>query len=84
MNGGSCLFFFSPCALEIYPRYATTFYQIYIDNNILLLAEDTFNADGILQFLDNSKFPLITVLTELNSAKVYSSTKKLQVAVAYI
>ncbi|KAL3528739.1 hypothetical protein ACH5RR_008061 [Cinchona calisaya] len=43
--------------------------------------EDTINVDGILQFLDNNKFPLITVLTELNSAKVYSSTKKLQVYV---
>lgn len=41
--------------------------------------EDTFNVDGILQFLDNNKFPLITVLTEFNSAQVYSSTKKLQV-----
>lgn len=43
--------------------------------------EDTFNVDRILQFLDNNKFPLITVLTELNSAQVYSSTKKLQVYV---
>lgn len=43
--------------------------------------EDTFNVDRILQFLDNNKFPLITGLTELNSAQVYSSTKKLQVYV---
>ncbi|KAL3511787.1 hypothetical protein ACH5RR_024504 [Cinchona calisaya] len=41
--------------------------------------EDPLSVDGILQFLDNNKFPLIIVLTELNSAKVYASTKKLQV-----
>ena len=62
------------------PEYPIRFI---LDKNVLLLAEDTFNVDGILQFLDNNKFPLITVLTEFNSAQVYSSTKKLQVAVAY-
>ncbi|KAG6398090.1 hypothetical protein SASPL_139541 [Salvia splendens] len=40
-----------------------------------------FSSDEILHFLENNKFPLVTVMTELNSAKVYSSTNKLQVYV---
>jgi hypothetical protein len=36
--------------------------------------------DKILEFLDCNKFPLVTKLTELNSARVYSSPIKLQVA----
>lgn len=44
-------------------------------------AEGTFSTDGILQFLDDNKFPLITVLTELNAARVHSNTNKLQVTV---
>ncbi|KAM7480457.1 hypothetical protein LguiA_028670 [Lonicera macranthoides] len=43
--------------------------------------EDTFKMDKIMQFLDNNKFPLVTILTELNSARVYSSPNKLQVYV---
>ncbi|MCD7448161.1 Protein disulfide isomerase-like 1-6 [Datura stramonium] len=43
--------------------------------------EGTFSRDGILQFLDDNKFPLITVLTELNAARVYSSTNKVQVLI---
>lgn len=43
--------------------------------------EGTFSTDGIMQFLDDNKFPLITVLTELNAARVYSSTNKLQVLI---
>ncbi|XP_010254101.1 PREDICTED: protein disulfide isomerase-like 1-6 [Nelumbo nucifera] len=41
--------------------------------------EDTFVKEKILQFLENNKFPLVTMLTELNSVKVYSSSIKLQV-----
>lgn len=37
--------------------------------------EDAFEKDGILQFLNDNKFPLVTFLTEVNSAKVYSSDK---------
>ncbi|XP_042024559.1 protein disulfide isomerase-like 1-6 [Salvia splendens] len=40
-----------------------------------------FSSDEILHFLENNKFPLVTIMTELNSAKVYSSTNKLQVYV---
>ncbi|XP_019194162.1 PREDICTED: protein disulfide isomerase-like 1-6 isoform X1 [Ipomoea nil] len=43
--------------------------------------EGTFNANEILQFLEDNKFPLVSVLTELNSAKVFSSASKLQVFV---
>lgn len=45
----------------------------------LTRADDLFYADKILEFLEINKFPLVTVMTELNSVKVYSSTKKLQV-----
>ncbi|KAF8407053.1 hypothetical protein HHK36_006178 [Tetracentron sinense] len=41
--------------------------------------EDTFKKDKILQFLEYNKFPLVTILTELNSIRVYSSPIKLQV-----
>ncbi|URE43250.1 Thioredoxin [Musa troglodytarum] len=40
---------------------------------------DNFEEQKILQFVDYNKFPLVTVLTEQNSARVYSSTIKLQV-----
>ncbi|KAH6782161.1 PDI-like 1-6 [Perilla frutescens var. hirtella] len=43
--------------------------------------DGNFSSDEILHFLEDHKFPLVTVMTELNSAKVYSSTKKLQVYV---
>lgn len=43
--------------------------------------EDSFKVDKILQFLDDNKFPLVTILTELNSPSVYSSSNKLQVYV---
>ncbi|KAL0010441.1 hypothetical protein SO802_005549 [Lithocarpus litseifolius] len=43
--------------------------------------EGTFKMDKILQFLDYNKLPLVTKLTELNSARVYSSPVQLQVIV---
>ncbi|KAL8113842.1 protein disulfide isomerase-like 1-6 [Apium graveolens] len=43
--------------------------------------ENAFKVDNILQFLDDNKFPLVTLLTEINSARVYSSSNKLQVYV---
>lgn len=36
-------------------------------------------TEGILQFLDDNKFPLTTVLTELDAARVYTNKNKLQV-----
>ncbi|PON88442.1 DnaJ-like [Trema orientale] len=41
----------------------------------------TFETEKLLQFLDYNKFPLVTKLTEINSARVYSSPIKLQVIV---
>ncbi|XP_030491789.2 protein disulfide isomerase-like 1-6 [Cannabis sativa] len=41
--------------------------------------ETTFEAEKLLQFLSYNKFPLVTKLTEINSASVYSSPIKLQV-----
>ncbi|XP_072958839.1 protein disulfide isomerase-like 1-5 [Typha angustifolia] len=41
--------------------------------------EGTFEEGKVLQFVEYNKFPLVTVLSELNSAKVYSSPIKLQV-----
>ncbi|KAL6606696.1 hypothetical protein ACP70R_042349 [Stipagrostis hirtigluma subsp. patula] len=41
--------------------------------------DGAFEEKAILQFVELNKFPLITVFTELNSAKVYSSPIKLQV-----
>lgn len=43
--------------------------------------EDAIKVDNILQFLDDNKFPLVTQLTEINSARVHSSSNKLQVYV---
>ncbi|GER44175.1 protein disulfide isomerase [Striga asiatica] len=43
--------------------------------------DGNLTSDRILHFLENNKFPLVTVMTELNSAKVYSSTNKRQVYV---
>ncbi|EYU21458.1 hypothetical protein ABFS82_09G110500 [Erythranthe guttata] len=43
--------------------------------------DGNLSSDGILRFLENNKFPLVTLMTELNSAKVYSSLNKLQVYV---
>ncbi|XP_051135093.1 protein disulfide isomerase-like 1-6 [Andrographis paniculata] len=43
--------------------------------------DGALRLDSILQFLDNNKFPLVTVMTELNLAKVYSNPNKLQVYV---
>ena len=48
--------------------------------NLFGFAEGTFKMDKILQFLDYNKLPLVTKLTELNSARVYSSPVQLQVA----
>ncbi|KAJ4958068.1 hypothetical protein NE237_025179 [Protea cynaroides] len=41
--------------------------------------EETFKKERILEFLEYNKFPLVTILTELNSIRVYSSPVKLQV-----
>nr|XP_010915825.1 protein disulfide isomerase-like 1-5 isoform X1 [Elaeis guineensis] len=41
--------------------------------------EENFVEEKILQFAEYNKFPLVTVLSELNSARVYSSPIKLQV-----
>ncbi|CAA0837260.1 Protein disulfide isomerase-like 1-6 [Striga hermonthica] len=43
--------------------------------------DGNLTSDRILHFLENNKFPLVTVMTELNSAKVFSSTNKRQVYV---
>ncbi|XP_011072364.1 protein disulfide isomerase-like 1-6 [Sesamum indicum] len=43
--------------------------------------DENLTSDRILEFLENNKFPLVTVMTELNSPKVYASQKKLQVYV---
>ncbi|GJN00821.1 hypothetical protein PR202_ga18038 [Eleusine coracana subsp. coracana] len=40
---------------------------------------EAFEEKAILKFVELHKFPLITVFTELNSAKVYSSPIKMQV-----
>ncbi|KAL9238647.1 hypothetical protein vseg_013043 [Gypsophila vaccaria] len=40
--------------------------------------EEPLKMEKILQFLNYHKFPLVTTLTELNSAKVYSSQTELQ------
>ncbi|KAL5729227.1 protein disulfide-isomerase [Ranunculus cassubicifolius] len=42
---------------------------------------DTFQEDKILKFLEYNKFPLVTVMTELNSVRVHSGPVKLQVMV---
>lgn len=41
--------------------------------------EENFVEESILQFAAYNKFPLVTILSELNSARVYSSPIKLQV-----
>ncbi|KAF6176369.1 hypothetical protein GIB67_011158 [Kingdonia uniflora] len=46
-----------------------------------VIYEDTFEKENILEFLEYNKFPLVSVLTELNSVRVYSSPIKLQVFV---
>ncbi|XP_059640516.1 protein disulfide isomerase-like 1-6 [Cornus florida] len=43
--------------------------------------EGAFKMDKILQFLDHNKFPLVTIVTELNSVRAYSSPIKRQVYV---
>jgi len=42
-------------------------------------ADGEFEEKTILRFVELNKFPLITIFTELNSGKVYSSPIKLQV-----
>ena len=44
-------------------------------------AEGTFKAENLLQFLDYNKFPLVTIVTDLNLVRVYSSPIKSQVIV---
>ncbi|XP_042498216.1 protein disulfide isomerase-like 1-6 isoform X2 [Macadamia integrifolia] len=41
--------------------------------------DDTFKKERILEFLEYNKFPLVTMLSELNSVRVFSSPVKLQV-----
>ena len=48
--------------------------------NLFGFVEGTSKMDKIFQFLDYNKLPLVTKLTELNSARVYSSPVQLQVA----
>uniref|UniRef100_A0A2P2MKQ9 protein disulfide-isomerase n=1 Tax=Rhizophora mucronata TaxID=61149 RepID=A0A2P2MKQ9_RHIMU len=43
--------------------------------------EGSYEKEKILDFLDHNKFPLVTKLTELNSARVYTSPVKLQVMI---
>ncbi|XP_031388137.1 protein disulfide isomerase-like 1-6 [Punica granatum] len=43
--------------------------------------DGAFKMEKILEFLDFNKFPLVTKLTEANSARVYSSPVKLQMFV---
>ncbi|KAF5190178.1 disulfide isomerase-like [Thalictrum thalictroides] len=43
--------------------------------------EGTFEKDKILEFLEYNKFPLVTVMTELNSVRVHTGPVKLQVIV---
>ncbi|KAF9663649.1 hypothetical protein SADUNF_Sadunf17G0073400 [Salix dunnii] len=57
----------------------------YLVRNLLKLYVDIeftggiFEKDTISQFLEYNKFPLVTILTELDSTRVYSSPVKLQV-----
>ncbi|XP_077210075.1 protein disulfide isomerase-like 1-6 [Tasmannia lanceolata] len=46
-----------------------------------VIFEGDFETNKILEFLGYNKFPLVTILTEHNSARVYSSPLKLQVYV---
>ncbi|PIA64984.1 hypothetical protein AQUCO_00100450v1 [Aquilegia coerulea] len=46
-----------------------------------LAFEDTFEKEKILEFLEYNKFPLVTVMTELNSVRVHTGPVKLQVIV---
>lgn len=55
-----------------------------ICNCLFGLAEENFVEEKILQFAEYNKFPLVTVLTELNSARVYFSPIKLQVLLIYL
>ncbi|VFQ92931.1 unnamed protein product [Cuscuta campestris] len=43
--------------------------------------EGSFKTDEILQFVEDNKLPLVSVITELNSGKVFSNPRKLQVYV---
>lgn len=42
-------------------------------------AASEFKSDSIVEFLDHHKLPLVNILTEKNTAKVYSSPTKRQV-----
>ncbi|KAK9142591.1 hypothetical protein Syun_011991 [Stephania yunnanensis] len=46
--------------------------------------EEHFEKDKILNFLEYNKLPLVNVLTELNSVKVYSGPVKLQVGLSLL
>lgn len=59
--------------------FALARFMVNFVKDSLGLAEETFKVDNILQFLDDNKFPLVTQLTEINSARVYSSSNKIQV-----
>lgn len=44
-------------------------------------AAEKFEEGRILNFVNYNKFPLVTTLTEMNSARVYSSPIKTQVSI---
>lgn len=71
----SALLFYQSC-------YSNILYVL--KRQLLWLTDGHFSSDEILHFLEYNKFPLVTIMTELNSAKVYSSTNKLQVALPSI
>ncbi|KAF9615400.1 hypothetical protein IFM89_023061 [Coptis chinensis] len=43
--------------------------------------DDAFEKEKMLEFLEYNKFPLVTVMTEMNSVKIHSSPLKLQVII---
>lgn len=47
-----------------------------------ILADETFEEEKILKFVDLNKYPLISTMTELNSANIYASAIKLQVTIS--
>lgn len=72
-----CLFRF---ALDDYVTiFIKNLFQLFLITVFAYFAEDSFQEEKILQFVEYNKFALVTTLTELNSARVYSSPMKLQV-----
>lgn len=69
-------------AKAFYPNISTTYPFLGIvkhEPERYTTYDGTFGMDKILQFLDYNKFPLVTKLSEVNSARVYSSRLKHQV-----